>query len=425
MHRILTSVPVLLVLVLGQLALVHGPATASQEAASDKIMRIWMGDGFPMMLEPQQTESGTVDTTFLNYEGLTRLDEELNVVPAAAESWEFNDDGTQITFRLRENLTYSDGSPLTAERFRYAMERQCDPHLDTFNAANLFDVVGCEELHAVPLAEEGSPVDASAYEAAKANFAVRAVDERTLEIDFTQPAPYFPAQASLSVSFMPVKQELVEGRGPEMWLDPATWVGNGPFQVAAIEPEGSPPHITFVPNEHYWGGRAKLDAIEYVVLPYDEAMEAYRQGYLQVMRPWHESMPAIEADPVLSREVLSIWTPYIEIFNFNFNKEPFTDKKVREAFAYAFDRDAWCRRDLLRRLHPAPQLYPLARPRRHRDGRLRLRSRRRHARRWPSHPTAARRGCPRSSSTTRTTIASDVTQAEWLRRSFSRCSAWR
>src|SRR4051812_32260685 len=135
MYRALTSIPLLLVLVLGQVALVQCPATARQEAAGDKVMRIWMGDGFPMMLEPQQTESGTVDTTFLNYEGLTRLDEELNVVPAAAESWDFNDDGTQITFQLRENLTYSDGSPLTAERFRYAMQRQCDPHLDTFNAA--------------------------------------------------------------------------------------------------------------------------------------------------------------------------------------------------------------------------------------------------------------------------------------------------
>ena len=342
MHRRAIPVLVLMVFVLGSLLPGWAPALARSEAESH-VLRFFWGDGFQTMLEPQQTESGTVDVTFLNYEGLTRFDEELNVVPGAAESWEFNPDGTRITFRLRENLTYSDGSPLLAERFRDAMVRQCDPHLDTFNVDNLSDVVGCAELHAVELNEDGSPVDAAAYEAARADFGARAVDERTLEIDLRKPAPYFPALAAQNVSFIPIKQELLQGWDPEQWLDPAVWVGNGPFQVAAIESEGSPPRIAFVPNERYWGGRAKLDAVEYVVMPYEEAMEAYRQGYLTVMRPWEESMPAIEADPVLSRAVLDIWIPYVEMFNFNINTEPFTDQKVREAFAYGFDRDDYCR----------------------------------------------------------------------------------
>ncbi|MCD6031045.1 MAG: putative transporter, substrate binding protein (oligopeptide) [Thermomicrobiales bacterium] len=341
MHRRATPVLVLMVLVCGSLLTGWAPAHARQ-GATPHVLRFYWGDGFQTMLEPQQTESGTVDVTFLNYEGLTRFDEELNVVPGAAESWQFNDDGTQITFRLRDNLTYSDGSPLLAERFRDAMVRQCDPHLNTFNVDNLSDVIGCAELHAVELNADGSPVDAAAYEAARANFGARAVDERTLEIDLRKPAPYFPALAALNVSFMPIKQELLDGWDPEQWLDPAVWVGNGPFQVVEIEPEGAPPHIRFVRNERYWGGMAKLDAVEYVVLPYDEAMQAYRDGYLTVMRPWEESMPAIEADPILSRDVLNIWIPFIEMFNFNFNKEPFTDQKVREAFAYGFDRDAWC-----------------------------------------------------------------------------------
>jgi oligopeptide transport system substrate-binding protein len=296
------------------------------------------------MLEPQQTESGTVDVTFLNYEGLARFDEEMNVVPGAAESWEFNADGTSITFRLHENLTYSDGSPLTAERFRYALTRICDPNLGSWNAEGLFDIVGCEELNTSLDGEgEPGPEALAVYEAAKARLGVRAVDERTLEIDLRQPAPYFPALAANHVGFMPIKEELVEGRGPEMWLDPATWVGNGPFQVAAIEQEDSRPWITFVRNERYWGGKAKLDGIEFLVMSYDEAQEAYRRGDVDVMRPWDESLPAIEADPVLSREVLQVASPFVGLFNFNLTKEPFTDQKVREAFAYAFDRDDYCR----------------------------------------------------------------------------------
>ena len=63
----------------------------------------------------------------LAYEGLTRFDTDLQTVPAAAESWEYNEDATQLTFHLQEGLKYSDGSPLTAENFRYAVERTCDP----------------------------------------------------------------------------------------------------------------------------------------------------------------------------------------------------------------------------------------------------------------------------------------------------------
>ncbi|MFN8590540.1 MAG: peptide ABC transporter substrate-binding protein [Thermomicrobiales bacterium] len=341
MHRRLVSFSLLGLLLFASGAGFWLPPSATAETAP-KIMRFFWGDGFPDLLEPQQTESGTVDLTFLNYEGLTRYDEELNVVPAAAESWQFNADGTQLTFHLRENLTYSDGSPLVASRFSDAMVRQCDPHLQTFNVDNLADVVGCAELHAVELNEDGSPVDAAGYEGAKANFGARAVDDRTLVIDLLHPAPYFPALAALNVSILPIKQELVPGWDPAVWFDPAVWVGNGPFQVTAIEPNGSPPHVSFVRNEHYWGGKAKLDGIEYVVFPYDDAMQAYKDGYLHIMRPWQEYIPGLEADPVLSKDILSVWTPYLEMFNFNFTKEPFTDRHVREAFAYGFDRDAWC-----------------------------------------------------------------------------------
>jgi ABC-type transport system substrate-binding protein len=58
----------------------------------------------PETLDPQQTDIGQATMAYLAFEGLTRLDEELNTVPAAAESWEFNDDGTVLTFYLRDGL---------------------------------------------------------------------------------------------------------------------------------------------------------------------------------------------------------------------------------------------------------------------------------------------------------------------------------
>jgi oligopeptide transport system substrate-binding protein len=83
---------------------------------------------YPDVVDPQKS-SFTSEIAIMNlaYEGLTRLDTNQETVPAAAESWEYNEDATQITFHLRPDLIYSDGSPLTAENFRYAIERTCDP----------------------------------------------------------------------------------------------------------------------------------------------------------------------------------------------------------------------------------------------------------------------------------------------------------
>jgi len=100
------------------------PASAQE---SGKVLRIHH-DGYPDDFDPQKSSfTNEIDILALAYEGLTKLDDQQQTIPAAAESWEYNEDATQITFTLREGLTYSDGSALTAENFRYAVERTCDP----------------------------------------------------------------------------------------------------------------------------------------------------------------------------------------------------------------------------------------------------------------------------------------------------------
>ncbi len=112
----------------------------------EKILRIHEYT-YPDVFDPQKSSfSNEIAVLHMNYEGLTRLDQNLNTVPAAAESWEFNQDGTVVTFHLRSGLKYSDGTPLTAERFRYAVERTCDPKTAGEYQSILFDIVGCQEF---------------------------------------------------------------------------------------------------------------------------------------------------------------------------------------------------------------------------------------------------------------------------------------
>jgi len=300
----------------------------------------------PDVVDPQQSSfSNEIDVLALTYEGLTRSDSSLQTVPAAAESWEYNEDSTVLTFKLREGLTYSDGSPLTAERFRYAVERNCDPNVAGEYQSILFEIVGCEDFAtSLTSSEEGaatpeaSPVS-DAYETTRAALGVKAIDDLTLELTLVQPAPYYHTIAGLWV-FFPAKQELIEQGGAEWWKDPALQIGNGPFQITQYVEEQL---IAFEANENYWGGRPKLDGIEYVYQGETAvALEAYNAGDLDIVDLDPQQLPAVQADPAQSAELVSY--PVASTYNLSFNltQEPFNDIKVREAFSYAFDRETYC-----------------------------------------------------------------------------------
>jgi oligopeptide transport system substrate-binding protein len=328
------------------LVLTGAPGIAGVQAAQDssgKVLRIHQ-QLYPETADPQKS-SFSQEIAFLvtNYEGLTRLDENGQTSPAAAERWEFNADGTIVTFHLREGLTYSDGSPLTADRFVYSVQRACDPNTAGDYQYVLFDIVGCFEFASLYAGGEGAtPVaqdDAAAHEAARNAVGISAPDDRTLVINLTHPAPYFPSVAGLWV-FFPAQQEMIEAGGEAWWTDPANQLGNGPFQVTRIEQDQL---ITFAANENYWQGRPVLDGIElvYVADP-AVALEAYNAGDLDIVNPDPAQFPAIRADAALGDQLITYPGTNTNLLSFNMQIAPFDDQKVREAFAYAFDRDTWC-----------------------------------------------------------------------------------
>jgi oligopeptide transport system substrate-binding protein len=318
------------------------PALTSLAAQDEgKVLRVHH-QVYPDVVDPQKSSySNEIDILALAYEGLTRFDTQLQTVPAAAESWEYNDDATQITFHLREGLKYSDGSPLTAENFRYAVERTCDPVTAGEYQGILFEIAGCADFAGLALDEEGNTREYSPeeYELARAALGVTAVNDRTLQIDLTNPAPYYHTVAALWV-FYPVKQEIIETDPDNWWQNAENHIGNGPFNITAIDEEQ---RWTFGANENYWEGRPKLDGIEYrYVEDAAVALEAYRAGDLDIVHLEPPQIPEVQSDPEISDEFLSYPIASTYQMEMNLNLEPFNDLKVREAFAYAFDRETYC-----------------------------------------------------------------------------------
>jgi oligopeptide transport system substrate-binding protein len=301
---------------------------------------------FPDIIDPQKS-SFVNEIAHLNkiYEGLTKFNAKLETIPGAAESWEFNSDGSVLTFTLRDGLTYSDGSLLNAERFAYSLTRNIDP-----TTAGEYAAI-TDEINGAP-AWRGCGEDAAACDAAKAvvveslkashadGAACTGYDDaacNTFTVTLSKPAPYFPTVLALWVGY-PAKQENIEAGGDTWWMDPEYQIGNGPWILSELDPG-----VTgkFVSNPAYWGGEPYYD-IEFSYIT-DGAVqfEAYKNNEFDVILYGGDDVASIEADPELSAQNTVYPGSCTIAIMFHQLKAPFTDKKVREAFAYALDRDAW------------------------------------------------------------------------------------
>jgi oligopeptide transport system substrate-binding protein len=305
------------------------------------VLRINLGS-YPDIIDPQKSSFvNEIAHLKLMYEGLTKFDETLATVPGAAEKWEYNADATVLTFTLRKDLKYHDGSLLNAMRFAYALKRNINPETAGEYAAITDEIKGAPEWRGGDAAAEAivdESVKAShADGAACVDYEDAACD--TLTLTLGKPAPYFHTIMGIWVAF-PAKQELIEEGGEIWWNSSKFQVGNGPYVLDALEPFV---RAHFSPNANYWGGVGKVD-IEYSYITDSAvAFEAYKNNEFDIIAAASEDITTIKADPQLSQELLQYPGSCTFAVNYHLQKEPFTDKKVREAFVQALDREAWVR----------------------------------------------------------------------------------
>jgi oligopeptide transport system substrate-binding protein len=335
-------------------------ATPPPAAPKPKVLRV-NGGAFPDIIDPQKSSFvGEIAHLHLIYEGLTRFNEKLETVPAAAEKWEYNKDATQLTFTLRKGLKYSDGSLLNAMRFKYALMRNINPATAGEYATITNEIKGAEAWQSADLTKTSKEELAKLEKAVDAS--IEALDSTgkpcktgkdgyaqedclTLRLTFAAPAPYFHTIMGIWVVY-PAKEENITA-GKDIWWTSAKYqIGNGPFVLKSLEPYV---RARFEPNPNYWGEKAKI-AIEYSYIT-DSAVsyQAYKNNEFDIVGLAAEDLEATMKDPVLSKEALIYPGSCTFAVMFHQEKEPFTDKKVREAFAYALDREAWVK-DVLRGL---------------------------------------------------------------------------
>jgi oligopeptide transport system substrate-binding protein len=313
-------------------------ATPAPEA-KPAVLRVNLAT-YPDIIDPQKSSFvNEIAHLKLMYEGLTKFNDKLETVPGSAEKWVYSPDGKVLTFTLRKDLKYSDGSLLNAKRFEYALRRNIDPTTAGEYAAITDEINGAPEWRggdeAAKATVEESVKATHADGAACTDYTDAACD--TLVLTFSKPAPYFHTIMGIWVAF-PAKEENITEGGENWWNSSKYQTGNGPFILKSLEPfvRGY-----FTPNPNYWGGVAKID-IEYsYITDTAVAFEAYKNNEFDIIAGAAEDVATIKADPEMSKELLTYPGACTFAVMLHQLKEPFTDPKVREAFTYAFDRDTW------------------------------------------------------------------------------------
>jgi len=256
-----------------------------------------------------------------------------------AESYEISDDALTWTFNLKD-ANWSDGQPVTAEDFEFAFRRILTPETASQYASMLFLIKNAEEFYT---GEVGTD-----------ELGVRAIDDKTLEIELNYPAPYLPGILKHYTSF-PVPKHAIEAFGDD-WTDPENIVVNGPYKLVQFR---TGDFLRSVANPEFEGVE-NLCFKEVIYYPYDDldAIERYIQtGRIDINNAFdgQKTDELRERFPGWVRTAPTLQLTYLSI---NMELEKFQDVRVRDALSMAIDRDFMVNEVLTAGYEPAYSFVP-------------------------------------------------------------------
>jgi glutathione transport system substrate-binding protein len=239
------------------------------------------------------------------FEGLVGFDRDLNVVPELATSWEINDEATEITFSLREGVVFHDGTPFTAEEVKTYFDWARDPDNSLGGRArSIFEDIAEVEV----------------------------LDANTVRFSLSKPNGAMIFNLAIANGRI-ISSSSIETYGEDIGRHP---VGTGPFKFQEwIDGQ----KITVTAFADYWGEPAKVDAIEFRVVPNDATRIALLQSgeahFIEMVPP--ALVEALEAAPNVVVEATE--SVFARIFPLNTQIAPFNDVRVRRALNHAIDRE--------------------------------------------------------------------------------------
>ena len=267
----------------------------------------------PVTLDAHQlSDYNSSRTAMPMYEGLVRFEDgSTEIEPGLAESWEVSDDGLTYTFHLREGLTFHDGTPVDAEAAKFSIERQTDPNHPYYDTGEF------------PYAEfTFGPVES-----------VEVVGPLTLQITLESTFAPFLANMAMHAAAL-VSPTAVAEYGRDFSDHP---VGAGPYRFVSWN-KGV--EVVLEANPDYYKGEPSVERLIFRPIVEDQArLAALEAGEIDLtvnLPP--DDLPRLRDEAAFTfAEQAGMHTWYLV---FNVTKAPFDNPQVRQAMAYAIDRDA-------------------------------------------------------------------------------------
>src|SRR5690625_2403646 len=246
------------------------------------------------------------------FENLIRHDENMELQPALAESWEAIDE-TTWEFKLQQGVTFHDGSDFNAEVVKANIDRVLDPDVAALAG------------HLVAMIEE-----------------VEIVDDYTVHFITEYPFGSLPSHLAHPTASMISLQQIEEDYAAmEEGKEPGDVINENPIGTGYFQFDEWVPgqYVSLIKNDDYWDGEAKLDAVTFKVVSEDLTRIAELEtGDSHVSNPLSPSdIERVEGvEGLYADRVDSVALGYLGM---NMNKEPFDDVRVRQAISMAIDKE--------------------------------------------------------------------------------------
>lgn len=259
------------------------------------------------------SDGNSGNVVYYIYDSLYDLDENYELVPRAADSYEVSADARTYTFHLHEGITFTDGTPLDAAAVVANYEAAIDP-ANNWRRRRMF-------IESIDENTEETRVDSCT-----------AVDDYTVE--FHLPEPYAPFMNSVTQFYLISPAALADSS----WDYSKQSAGSGPY---VLEEYAQGDHVSILRNEDYWGEAPSIDRVDFRVVPEaGSRIAALQTGEATAIYP----MPTDQVATVRAAgdiNMVSLESTTMRYVTLNTNYEPLSDVRVRQAMNYALNQDEY------------------------------------------------------------------------------------
>jgi oligopeptide transport system substrate-binding protein len=323
-----------------------GPATTTSTTNkapdSKQIMR------YPVVGDIATFDPALVQDTDSNFPvqavftGLVTLNDKLTVAPQLAKSWQVSPDGLTYTFTLKDNLKFSDGTPLTSQDVIYSINRTILPATKSAVSYYLAQIKDYDKANSgkIPTLIGDS---------------LQAPDAKTVVITITKPGAYFLQALTYPTSYV-VNKKLIDQYGAT-WTDhEAEGAGSGPFKVQTYSHTAG---ITLVRNDNYYGKKSQIATLS---VPFYNDQDGMYKAYQANQLDYSPVPPGEIANAQNIKGFTTVQLLVIRYLSMNYLSKPFDNIKIRQAFDLAINKDVIVQSALHGAFVPTNHIIPQGMP---------------------------------------------------------------